>query len=122
MEHCPEQYLSGIFLFHFIEFPKENIVANPTNPIEIYANILLCFLLLGIFETQSDFDFYLGIQLRQPIQSSLEGRRKQGIEREPLGHQSNFGLQDLTGIWKTLLIFHDLGASLTPSFVKILRN
>ena len=35
---------------------------------------------------------------------------------------SNFGLQDFTGISKTLLICHDIGSTVSTAFVNLLRN
>ena len=35
---------------------------------------------------------------------------------------SNFGLQDFTGLSKTLVTFHDLGARVSDNFVNLLRN
>ena len=137
--HSPKHYLGGILP---LNLPKvlqtgtlqdlcPNICSwliDRTNSIEIYANILVAFLFCIILNIKNPerFLFISGYSAAgkstylKLLQKVVPHHQQYVTTSETLS--SDFGLQELTGIGKHLLILHDLGGTVSSAFVNILRN
>lgn len=141
LDHSPEYYLIGVLPFNFIFKNFENNVVQEVCPNicswllervgeeEIYANILICFLLAVILNISNPERFLFltgysasGKSTALKLLGSVVPPRRTYITGVEGLTGTVFGLQELTGLQKNLIVCHDLGSSVPPSFVNLLRN
>ena len=138
--HAPENFLTGLLPINKKELTESAIhiekfcpkicawLIDRANGSEIYANILLAFIwatILGVTNPQR-FLFLTGYSATgkstyiRLLEYFVPPNKKYSGRAETL--TSNFGLQDLTGVGKNLITFHDLGGRVSEHFVNLLRN
>ena len=139
--HSPTCYLSGILPFEFnptVAGENKNLselcpklcswLIDRANYNEIYANILVAFLLLAVLDVRNPerFLFLSGYSSTgkstyfKLLTSLLPENKSYTVTSETI--TTAFGLQDLTGIGKSLIIFQDLGGSVSAAFINLIRN
>nr|YP_009518867.1 hypothetical protein [Boodleopsis pusilla]AYC64805.1 hypothetical protein [Boodleopsis pusilla] len=137
LEPRPEHYISGRLRFTFSSVDPTQFlqtlcpkicewIVDRANHEEIYANILIAFLLLAVLDVRNPerFLFFAGYSATGKSTKLLQHLvpENKSYVTTPENITSNFGLQELTGISKTLLICHDIGATVSSAFVNLLRN
>ena len=139
LPHSPQHYLRGLLPFDKIEVPAQTPlehlcpkictwIVQRTNDVEIYANILMVFLLLVVLDLRNP-ERFLFLSGYSATGKSTYLKLLSRVVPENLSYSgtaealtTDFGLQDFVGLGKTLLIFHDLGHQVPSSFVNLLRN
>lgn len=144
LPHDPQWYISGLLPFNFVEIDRSSSlqtlcprlcawIVDRANKEEVYINILIGFLLLAVLDVRNPERFlflsgysatgkstYLKLLQRLVPSNKAYVSTSETISFEIIS--SNFGLQDFTGISKTLLICHDIGSTVSSAFVNLLRN
>ena len=139
LEPRPKHYISGNLSFSFSSVdPTQSLqtlcpkicewIVDRANREEIYANILIAFLLLAVLDARNPERFLFlsgysatGKSTYLKLLEQLVPENKCYVSTAE-NLSSSFGLQELTGISKTLLICHDIGGTVSSAFVNLLRN
>ena len=139
LPHSPHLYISGLLPFNYVSVdPTQSLqtlcpnlctwIIDRANNEEIYTNILIAFLLLAVLDVRNPQRFLFlsgysatGKSTYLTLLERLVPPNKSYITTSET-IASNFGLQDFTGISKTLLICHDIGSTVSSAFVNLLRN
>nr|YP_009130586.1 putative DNA primase [Tydemania expeditionis]CEO91116.1 putative DNA primase [Tydemania expeditionis] len=139
LPHDLKWYISGFLPFNYVEIdPSVSLqtlcprlcawIIDRANNEEAYINILIGFLLLAVLDVRNleRFLFLSGYLATEKstylklLQRLVPSNKAYVTTSETIS--SNFGLQDLTKISKTLLICHDIGSTVSSAFVNLLRN
>ena len=145
LDHSPPYYLSGILPFDFFYPESDNVgiqdvcpkicnwILDRVNGEEIYANIIIGFLLAAIINIKNPKRFLILRGFSPSGKSTalnLFGRVVHPIRTYVTGVEglNNFWVsgrlrrQEFSGLQKTLIMCQDVGNSIPTSFVNLLRN
>nr|YP_009519210.1 hypothetical protein [Caulerpa verticillata]AYC65069.1 hypothetical protein [Caulerpa verticillata] len=126
LAHDPKYYIGGLLPFNFVQEESPVLrkicpklcswISDRVDDDEILINILLCFLYMSILNVRNPerFLFLSGYSssgkstFLNLLEKLVPENRVYATAAEDLSSQ--FGLQELTGIAKTLIICHDIGS------------